>query len=461
MRHDFARFNIQDSNRLKRWVRLRAPLLLVTATAARNIFGRRRPVGPRLWRASSYAVAALATIALIWTVFGSGQVVRASVARMHEEWVAAEPPPIRQLLPEQRERLHPGDNALVVLSRLGFSMAEITAIIAAAKKVHPLSDVRAGQYFIRRGRIGDVSVYYQADAGQVLHLRNAGDGWTASMEPRAAFRRTEVHRGEILDNLFLDAMAAGLDDRTTMNLVDIFAWDIDFARDLRRGDTFTVLLEERYDADGELLGSTILAARFINRGRVYQAIRYEVSPGRFEYFSPDGKSMRKAYLKAPVKFTRISSRFRLRRRHPILGYTRAHRGVDYAAPIGTPVRAVGDGYVTYAGWKGGYGRYVEIRHTNASHSTAYAHLRRFGKGIRRGRRVRQGQIIGYVGMSGLATGPHLHFEFRVHGRAVNPLTVKRAPARPVPRAELARFRLHARRTLTRMHREATLLASWS
>jgi len=462
LQHDFARFKIQDSHHLKRKVRRHAPILLALGDAVRALFTRRdHPLRQRLRRVVSYAIAGLAGLALIWALFGSGEVVRASVARVHEEWVAAELPPIRQQLPEQRERLRPGDNALVVLSRLGFSMAEITAMIAAAKKVHPLKNIRAGQYFIRRGRIGDMHVYYQADAGRVLHLHNAGNGWKASMEPRTAFTRTDVRQGEILDNLFLDAAAAGLDERTTMNLVDIFAWDIDFARDLRRGDTFTVLLRERFDIDGELLGSTILAAEFVNRGKAYRAIRFEVSPGRFEYFSADGKSMRKAYLKAPVKFTRISSRFRLRRRHPILGYTRAHRGVDYAAPIGTPVRAVGDGYVTYAGWKGGYGRFVVVRHTNANHSTAYAHLRRYGRGIHRGVRVRQGQVIGYVGMSGLATGPHLHFEFRVRGRAVNPLTVKRAPARPVPRAQLAHFRAHASDVLTHMHRQATLLSSWS
>ena len=177
----------------------------------------------------------------------------------------------------------------------------------------------------------------------------------------------------------------------------------------------------------------ILAAEFINQGNVYNAVRYELANGSVEYFTPEGRSMRKTYLKSPVKFSRISSRFTRSRKHPVLGYNRAHRGVDYASASGTPIRAIGDGRVAYAARKGGYGRFVEIRHTNSAHSTAYAHLRSYGRGIKRGKRVKQGQIIGYVGMSGLATGPHLHFEFRIRGRAVNPLAVKHSPARPVPK----------------------------
>ncbi|MDQ6972793.1 MAG: M23 family metallopeptidase, partial [Mariprofundaceae bacterium] len=158
------------------------------------------------------------------------------------------------------------------------------------------------------------------------------------------------------------------------------------------------------------------------------------------------------------KFTRISSRFQLRRKHPVLGYTRAHRGVDYAAGSGTPIHAVGEGRVMFAGWKGGYGRFVLIQHLNSSHATAYGHMRRYGKGIRKGVRVRQGQVIGYVGMSGLATGPHLHFEFRVRGRAVNPLHIKRSPARPVPSAEMARFHAQAEQRLQAMTDEHIKLA---
>jgi len=240
--------------------------------------------------------------------------------------------------------------------------------------------------------------------------------------------------------------------------VDIFAWDVDFARDLRSKDRFRVLLQERFDKAGRLLDRVIQAAEFVNQGHVFQAVRYTFPNGRVEYFTPEGKSMRKTYLKAPVKFTRISSRFSLARMHPILGYTRAHHGVDYAAPMGTPIHAVGDGRVVYACWKGGYGRFVLIRHTNSNHATAYGHMSRYAHGIKRGVRVHQGQVIGYVGISGLATGPHVHFEFRIRGRAVNPLTIKRTPARPVPAAQMPQFRAVAARALERMTVSPTLLA---
>jgi murein DD-endopeptidase MepM/ murein hydrolase activator NlpD len=282
--------------------------------------------------------------------------------------------------------------------------------------------------------------------------------WQARIEQRKASVRQVVQQGEIRENLFADAARAGLDERTTMNLVDIFGWDIDFAQDLRVGDSFRVLIEERFDVTGKLLDSIILAAEFVNQGRTFQAVRFELDNGRAEYFTPEGKSMRKSYLKSPVKFSRISSRFSSSRKHPVLGYTRAHRGVDYAAASGTPVRAVGDGRIAVKGWKGGYGRLVEIRHTNANHRTVYGHMSRFARGIRNGVRVRQGQVIGYVGMSGLATGPHLHFEFRVRGRAVNPLSIKRNPARPVPASALSRFDQQAVPVLKRMLDSPVLLA---
>ena len=188
-------------------------------------------------------------------------------------------------------------------------------------------------------------------------------------------------------------------------------------------------------------------------------MRFRLSNGSTGYYTPDVKSMRKNYLKAPVKFSRISSRFQLRRKHPVLGFTRAHRGVDYAASSGTPIHAVGDGRIAFAGWKGGYGRFVLIRHKNSTHSTAYGHMRAYAKGMRKGKRVRQGQVIGYVGMSGLATGPHLHFEFRVNGRAVNPLNIKRDPAEPVPASQMARFKTEVKQRMQAMS-NATIRPAW-
>jgi len=396
---------------------------------------------------------------LAWILFGGGGKVAASTAVMHEEWITVEAARSAKFASLwRRETIRSGDIAISVLTRLGFPFAEISAMIDAARHVYPLRQVVAGHVISRHDDNDSMNVYYPVDEDRVLHLVSRGGTWTASLESRVAAIRPAVFQGEIKGSLFADAARTGMDDRTTMNLVDIFAWDIDFARDLRVGDRFRVLAQERFDQQGVLLDRVIQAAEFINQGRVFRAVRYRLANGRTEYFTPRGKSVRKTYLKAPVKFTRISSRFSLRRRHPLLGYTRAHRGVDYAAPAGTPIHAVGDGRVIFAGWKGGYGRFVLIRHVNRNHATAYAHMSRYAHGIRRGAHVHQGQVIGYVGMSGLATGPHLHFEFRIRGRKVNPLAIKHAPARPVPAAQMARFRKAASSALERMSRTPTLLA---
>jgi len=374
----------------------------------------------------------------------AGQDARARMSIPHEEWLQVDLNPAATIAPASRlrsERLHSGDHAVAALQRLGFSNVESHRMVQAANAIYHLKNVRIGQIFKRVDNTEGIDFFYNIDARQRLHLHQdkGKHDWQASVEKRQIFTRQRIASGSITGSLFASAERAGMDQRTTMNLVDIFAWDIDFARDMRRGDTFKVVYEERFDDEGKPLVSQILAARFSNQGKQFQAVRYEQVDGRVDYFTPDGQSMRKAYLKAPVKFSRISSRFTLRRKHPILGYTRAHRGVDYAAPRGTPVHAIGDGYIAFKGWKHGYGRFILIRHNNRQHSTAYAHMSRYARGIKRGKHVRQGQVIGYVGMSGLATGPHLHFEFRMRGRAVNPLTVKRPPARPVAKAERDRF----------------------
>ncbi|MDQ6959494.1 MAG: M23 family metallopeptidase [Mariprofundaceae bacterium] len=401
----------------------------------------------------------MACVGLIWSLFGSGDNVVASTAATHEEWIGVEiARPATTDSTWRHETIREGDAAIYVLSRLGFPFAEVSRMIDAARPVYPLRQIVAGRDFDRHDQGEHTDVYYPVDSSHVLRLSLRADTWNAALESRAGTSRQVVFQGEIRESLFVAAARAGMDDRATMNLVDIFAWDIDFARDLRSGDRFRVLLQERFDRQGKLFDSVIQAAEFVNQGHAFRAVRYAFPNGRVEYFTPRGKSMRKTYLKAPVKFTRISSRFSLGRMHPILGYTRAHRGVDYAAPTGTPIHAVGDGRVVYAGWKGGYGRFVLIRHTNSNHATAYGHMRRYGHGIKRGARVRQGQVIGYVGMSGLATGPHLHFEFRVRGRAVNPLYVKRTPAKPVPSTHMAYFRQLAEKVLNRMTQTPTLLA---
>jgi murein DD-endopeptidase MepM/ murein hydrolase activator NlpD len=247
--------------------------------------------------------------------------------------------------------------------------------------------------------------------------------------------RTRTVRGVIDRSLFEAVTAAGAHDQTAVNLADMFQWDIDFILDVQPGDSFVVTYRELYQNGVYVKDGPVLAASFVNQGRPYFAVRYVDSEGAARYFTPDGRSLHKAFLRAPVEFTRISSRFNSARHHPILNLIRAHKGIDYAAPMGTPVRAAGDGRVGYAGPKGGYGNVVEIEHSR-SITTVYGHLSRFAKGTRAGAHVTQGQVIAYVGMTGLATGPHLHYEYRVNGVFKNPQTVPLPDASPIE----ARFR---------------------
>jgi len=322
---------------------------------------------------------ALGGLLLLWGMAsGSGGVASASIPQ--EEWIGAEAVQEAAVATAwKREPIRAGDAAVPVLLRMGYTREQVGDILQAARKVYSLAMVRAGKAFVRRSSSTNEELYYPVDDERELYLSKHGKAWKAEMRSRVAFSRVTAFEGEIRDNLFSDAARAGMDDRTTMNLVDIFAWDIDFVRDLRNGDRFRVLTEDRFDAEGQLIGSVIRAAEFVNQGKTYRAILYTLANGKTGYYTPDGKSMRKTYLKAPVKFSRISSRFQLRRLHPVLGYTRAHKGVDYAAAPGTPIHAVGDGRVVFAGWKGGYGRFVLIRHLNSTHSTAYGHMRAYAR----------------------------------------------------------------------------------
>ena len=223
-----------------------------------------------------------------------------------------------------------------------------------------------------------------------------------------------------------------------MELAGIFGWDIDFVYDVRKGDSFEVVYEELYIDGKQFDTGRILSARFINRGTENVALLYTDKNGESDYYTPEGKSMRKAFLRVPIN-ARVSSPFNLQRRHPVLDVVRPHEGTDYAAPPGTPIKAAGSGRVQFAGWKGGYGRTVVLQHRD-NITTLYAHMSRLGKGIKNGTRVKQGDTIGYVGSSGMVTGPHLHYEFRVNGVAKNSRTVKLPDAKPVPSAEMARFR---------------------
>ena len=247
--------------------------------------------------------------------------------------------------------------------------------------------------------------------------------------------------GTIDSSLFLAANEANISENVVMELAGIFGWDIDFALDIRKGDSFKLLYEEIFRNGEKVKDGEILAAEFINDGEVYRAVRYtNPESNRTEYYTPEGKSMRKEFLRTPVNFTRISSRFTTKRYHPVLQKFRSHKGVDYAAKRGTPIRAAGDGKVIFKGKKGGYGRVVIIQH-GSKYTTLYAHLNSYNKKIGVGKRVKQGQTIAYVGSSGLATGPHLHYEFRVNGVHRNPQTVRLPSSGPVPKRYMADFEM--------------------
>lgn len=248
--------------------------------------------------------------------------------------------------------------------------------------------------------------------------------------------------GTIESSLFLDGKKAGITDSIIMELANIFGWDIDFILDIRKGDRFKLIYEEKYLENKHLGNGNILSAQFINQGNTYTAVRYEDSKGNVSYYTPDGDSMKKAFRRSPLAFARVSSHFNLRRKHPVLHRIRAHKGTDYAASSGTPIKSTGDGKVIFAGRKGGYGKVVIIQHGQGI-STLYAHMKGYARGIRKGKRVSQGQHIGYVGSTGMATGPHLHYEFRVNGVHKNPVTVKLPKAHPIPRKEMKRFQKHA------------------
>ena len=295
---------------------------------------------------------------------------------------------------------------------------------------------------------------YPIDRFRTLVISRQHDGFTATIESAKKEIRTATAQSTITSSLYNAAKNVGLSEKVVGDLVKIFGWDIDFALDIRSGDTFSVVYEAIYRNGEHIADGNVLAAEFVNRGQPSRAIRFEDQQADVTgYFDPRGRPMRKAFLRTPVRFSHISSRFQLKRWHPILKQWRAHRGVDYAARTGTPVHATGDGKISKAARMRGYGNVIMIEH-GMSYLTVYAHLSGFAKGIRPGAKVKQGQTIGYVGATGYATGPHLHYEFRANGRHTNPLTVKLPGAKPLPKALRDAFQRHAKTHLIKLDRLA-------
>ena len=324
-----------------------------------------------------------------------------------------------------------GDSLYGIFVEEDFSVGELVDLLRSGDEARHLKRLLPGQKFdfYHDGRRSVRHLVYHLDGMQVLHFFRNAEGFSSARVEVELDRSIATAGGEIHTSFYLAAKQAGLSDRLVMEVAEIFAWDVDFALDVREGDRFSVIYEELYQPDGSASDGAILAAEFVNRGHAIRALRYEDGRGHAGYYSPEGLSMRKAFLRTPVAFTRVSSGFGLRT-HPLLHRLLQHNGVDYAAPHGTPVKATGDGVVVHVGRKGGYGKTVVLEH-GALYTTVYAHLSRYASGLGRGDPVRQGQIIAYVGSTGLATGPHLHYEFRVRGQHRDPLKVPLPKAAPI------------------------------
>jgi murein DD-endopeptidase MepM/ murein hydrolase activator NlpD len=274
---------------------------------------------------------------------------------------------------------------------------------------------------------------------QTMHVVRNDAGFTVKMIDNPVEVRTRTATATIDSSLFQAAEAAKISDNIALKLANVFAWDIDFVLDIREGDRFTAVYEQIYQDGKYLHDGDVLAAEFVNNGKTYRAVRFVSDSGNAGYYTPNGLAMRKAFLRAPVEFSRVSSAFNPHRLHPILNTIRGHMGTDYAAPTGTPVHAAGDGRVSFAGTKGGYGNALVLAH-GGNVSTLYGHMSRFARNMRVGTQVQQGEVIGYVGMTGLATGPHLHYEFLMSGVHKNPQTVQLPGAEPLRAADLEKFR---------------------
>lgn len=390
----------------------------------------------------------------------------------------AEPLPPPTLLPAAhanpaavvvRDTLQAGETLTDLLRRARLAEADAHTLLVELQQHQDPRRLRPGSIlaFERSVRSGDVrKMEFRLDADHTLNMRRAGETWAGSVEAVQVQPDTAVLAGTVRSSLYaalLDGDGAGVPAREREWIADIladriFAWQIDFARDLRAGDAFQIVYERLVRPDGTARSGRVLGVRFNIDGQSRDAYWFTAPDGAEDYYDSEGESLRRAFLRAPLEFRRISSAYSTGRFHPILKKTRPHHGIDYAARAGTPIRAVGDGVVTRAGRDGGYGNVVEIRHKRG-YASRYAHMQGFADGVRAGARIKQGQLIGYVGSTGLSTGPHLHYEFHENGRPVNPNTVKFITGDPVPRRAQSRFEQLVRRQWALMDRDSAALAA--
>jgi murein DD-endopeptidase MepM/ murein hydrolase activator NlpD len=332
------------------------------------------------------------------------------------------------------------DTLDAIFRRAAFNLSDLAAIRKLPGIRQSLDFLRPGDAIKVSHNDGDIQeLTRKVSETQTLHVVREDAGFTVKLIDNPVEVRTRTAAATIDSSLFQAAEGSGISDNVALKLANVFAWDIDFVLDIREGDRFTAVYEQIYQDGKYLHDGEVLAAEFVNNGKTYRAVRFVSSSGNAGYYTPNGLAMRKAFLRAPVEFSRISSAFNPHRLHPILNTIRGHMGTDYAAPTGTPVHAAGDGRVSFAGTKGGYGNALVIAH-GGEVSTLYGHMSRFARNMHVGTHVQQGDVIGYVGMTGLATGPHLHYEFLMNGVHKNPQTVQLPGAEPLRAADLEKFR---------------------
>lgn len=353
-----------------------------------------------------------------------------------------------------------GDSLSLIFRRAGLSDRDIYELFSDSQEAKVLRKIKPGQrlsFLVENEQLQTLT--YQIDILESITFNRAEKGFVATNTSLTPDIKYAFSQGVIDSSLYMAGKRSGLSTALTMELANIFGWDIDFALDIQKGDSFKVMYEEQL-LEGKRIGNgKILAAEFTNDGKTFKAVRYTDQDGVSRYYTPDGRGMQKAFLRTPIEFARISSHFSLNRKHPVLHIIRAHKGTDYAAARGTPIRATGDGKIALAGRKGGYGNCVVINHSSG-YQTLYGHLHNFAKGIRVGTRVNQGDIIGYVGSTGLASGPHLHYEFHVNGQVRNPVTVPLPKATGIDKSQLANFNANTQPLIAQLNQfaEATQVA---
>ena len=392
-------------------------------------------------------IAALAVLAATGAVAAFATIAPSAEAELllsRKSTVETLPIPMEALLPApesyiREERFQRGDTIPGFLSRLGIAEAQVKALA----RLRALQALRPGHHLTAdvTAEGEPLAISFLTGRDTLVQITPGDEGYRVTEERAALYTQVAMRSGVIQTSLFAATDAAGVPDSVAMQLADVFGGDIDFHRDLRKRDQFKVVYELHHLAGRPVRAGKVLAAEFITQDRTLRAVHYGNS-----YYAPNGQNLRKAFLRSPLEFSRVSSGFGMRR-HPIARVWRAHEGIDYAAPLGTRVRAVGDAVVDFAGPKGGYGKVVILRHHGA-YTTVYAHLNRIA--VRRGQRVEQNDTIGFVGQTGWATGPHLHYEFRISGRARNPFSIAMPAALPVSPKDLPAFRVHAEPLMARL-----------